>query len=107
MPYRATQDSWVIVKSSDKMFSSGMQAMPVELFAIQLVAAVHRRRVRVLLLADAAGPPLRIEIGKAVGGNRRWVDEHHRTAVRFPLPLRELEQVERALHVDVMRGDRR
>ena len=29
MPCRATQDEWVIVKSSDKMLSTGMQAIPV------------------------------------------------------------------------------
>ena len=33
--------------------------------------------------------------------------KRHRPAVRFALLLRELEQVERALDVDVMRGDRR
>ena len=63
--------------------------------------------MRELVLAHAAGARLGLEIRQAVGGNRRRIDEHDRTAVRFALLLRELEQVERAFDVDVVRRDRR
>ena len=45
------------------------------------------------------------EIGQPVGGDRRRIQEHHRPAVRLALLLRELEQVERALDVDLVGGD--
>src|SRR5207253_848828 len=78
-----------------------------QLLAVQLVAAVHRLRMRELVLADAAGALLSLEIGQAEGGDRGGVNKGDGTAVRFAFVLRELEQVQRPFDVDVMRGDRR
>ena len=72
-----------------------------ELLAIQLVAAVHRRRKRPLVLADTARTGFGREIRQPVGGNRRRVHEDDRAPMRFGLALRELEEVERAFDVDL------
>ena len=53
------------------------------------------------------GARLGLEVGQAVGRDRRRVDEHDRPAVRLALLLRELQQVQRALDVDLMRRHRR
>ena len=45
--------------------------------------------------------------GKPVRGNRRGIDEDDRPAVRLRFVLRELEQVQRAFDVDLVRRHRR
>ena len=77
------------------------------MLAVQLVAAVHRPRRVPLVFADASDLRLRRQIRQAVGGNRRGIEEEHRAAVRLAFALRELEQRQRALDVDLVRGDRR
>ena len=83
------------------------RVVAAEMLAVQLVAAVHRRRRVPLVLAHAAGARLRREVGQAVGGDRRGIEEDDRAAVRLAFVLRELEQLQRALDVDLVRGDRR
>ena len=63
--------------------------------------------MQVLVLADAAGPLLGFEIRQPVRRYRRGIEKDDGSAVRLRLVLRELEQPERALDVDLMRGDRR
>jgi hypothetical protein len=63
--------------------------------------------MRELVFGDRAGARLGGQIRKTEGGDRRGIDERDRTAVRFTLVLRELEQVQRPLDVDMVRRDRR
>ena len=78
-----------------------------ELLAIQFVAPVHGRRMREVILADPSGARLGLEIGQAVGSNRRGINEGDRPPVRLALALRELEQVQRSFDVDMVGRDRR
>ena len=61
--------------------------------------------MRPFVFADATGAFLGGEVGQPVGGDRRRIHEDDRAAVRFGFALRELEQVQRALDVDLMRRD--
>ena len=63
--------------------------------------------MRPLVLADFAGTILGRQVGQAVGGYRGWVHEDDRTSVRLGLALRELEEVQRALDVHLVRRHRR
>ena len=83
------------------------RVIPPELLAIQLVTSVHRHRLHVVVFAHAARTRFRLEIRNAVCGDRRGVHEHDRAAVGFALLLRELQQIQRAFDVHVVRGDRR
>src|SRR6187399_934892 len=83
-----------------------MLVVPPKLFAVLLRASVHGRRVDVPVLANAAGAGLGFAVRQAIGRDRRRIEETDRTAVRLALLLRELEQVERAFDVDMMRRNR-
>src|SRR5262249_20325898 len=64
-------------------------------------------RMRKLILKDSAGRVFLLQRRQAIRGNRRRVQERHRTSVRLAFVVRELQQIERALDVDLVRGDRR
>ena len=55
-----------------------------QLLAVKLVAAVHRFGKREFILPNPTGPRLGFEIGDSICRNRRRIDEHDGTAVRFP-----------------------
>ena len=63
--------------------------------------------MRELILTHAAGLALGLERRQAERGDRGRIEKCDRTPVRLAFPLRELQQVERALHVDLVRRARR
>ena len=63
--------------------------------------------MRPLVLFDLARCRFGFTIGKAICGNRRGIHENHGTTVRLRLVLRELEKVQGALDIDLMRRRRR
>jgi hypothetical protein len=75
-----------------------------ELFAIQLVASVHRRRHRPLRLADLARALFAGEIGQAVDRDAAREQERDLLSVPTRLIVRHFQQVQRPRHVDFVRG---
>ena len=74
-----------------------------DVLAVELVAAVHRDGHVPLLLAHAADGALLLERGQPVDGDRAREDEAHRTPEARRLVLRHAKDVERPLHVDLVR----
>ena len=80
--------------------------IPAEMLAIQLVAAVHRDRLIPRALID--GVERVLAPGRhAVCRDRARIEKRDDPAVAAALRLRELEQAERPVHVDLMGRDRR
>jgi hypothetical protein len=82
------------------------RVVPAEVLGVELVAAVHRGRLVEVVLLHFSGARLRREVGKAVRGDRRRIKERDGSPVRLALVLRKLEEVERPLHVHLMRRHR-
>jgi hypothetical protein len=77
-----------------------------ELLAVELVAAVHRRRIGEVVLLHPSGLRFHAEARHAVGRDRRRIHEDDRPPVRLALPLGELEHRHGPLDVHLVRRDR-
>jgi hypothetical protein len=77
------------------------------MFAIQLVASVHRQWFVPVVFPYSARLVPCLQIGESVSSNGRGVDEDDGAAVGVDLARGKLEQVERAFDIHVMSGHRR